>query len=82
LRVQLQEMFQSHGEMLSWYSASDKDVNAGWSSGVNSGNTEELQECLGEKMTSGKVGTRQGRNFKCSMDSSLGMKASGKPPAL
>jgi hypothetical protein len=29
LRVQLQEMFQSHGEMLSWYSASDKDVNAG-----------------------------------------------------
>jgi hypothetical protein len=39
-------------------------------------------ECLGEKMTSGKVGTRQGRNFKCSMESSLGMKASGKPPAL
>jgi hypothetical protein len=48
-RVQLKEMFQSHGEKLSRYYSSDKDVNASQSLVVYYGNTKELQECLGEK---------------------------------
>jgi hypothetical protein len=46
--------------MLSQHPSSDKDANASQSSVVYYGNTKELQKCLGEKMTLGKVGTRWG----------------------
>ncbi|KAL9399444.1 hypothetical protein Peur_008405 [Populus x canadensis] len=64
--------------MHSRYSTSDKDANAGRSSVENSGNTKNA---WGEKMTSGKVGTHQVGNFKCTMDNPR-YESFRKPPAL